>query len=468
MITRTLLAACSLASLAFAAAREEISVAVPPGWSAQPDPASHATYMKPPDAASIRDAALVVFPSVAFAGTAEQFHQQTLAAAIGVNRLREPLRQGRSGGFLVSGVHCLTPQGADVRMILYTARWGSRAQAVVWAADRMDLFVNDGAAASAAMQQAEIPEATPTSPAAGANPSTPISSPAVPAAPNPPAAGTAADTADTMPVLEYKDPPNFWRAGVGGKIYTEYQGTEVNFQLCVYPFREYRGDIRTTFQQTLLRDWLDVLYREESLAGPPRIAANSLPGADTVIDAHFADNRQQEHHRILIVSGRWAALVDMTAPTAFAWQKASPSAFELLKSMHVGRKQAPPSLAQGPGPAGAKLAGLFQAFKSKFVVNLQLGPGYGGSKLALHYYLFSADGHVYRCYDFPPGGSEASARQFDFDAAQRQDPENSGRYAVRGNELYIRMGGPQPDEITTTLTDWNTIQLDTISYERKP
>ena len=89
-------------------------------------------------------------------------------------------------------------------MILYTARWGSRAQAVVWAADRMDLFVNDGAAASAAMQQAEIPEATPTSPAAGANPSTPISSPAVPAAPNPPAAGTAADTADTMPVLEYK------------------------------------------------------------------------------------------------------------------------------------------------------------------------------------------------------------------------------------------------------------------------
>ena len=135
--------------------------------------------------------------------------------------------------------------------------------------------------------------------------------------------------------------------------------------------------------------------------------------------------------------------------------------------MHVGRTKAPPSLANGPGPGGAQLAGLFQGMKQKFVVNLQLGPGYGGSKTALHYYLLSPNGQVYRCYDFPPGGSEAAARNFDFDSAERQDPQNSGRYAVRGNELYVKFGGPNVDEITTTLTDFNSLQLDSINYQRK-
>lgn len=59
--------------------------------------------------------------------------------------------------------------------------------------------------------------------------------------------------------------------------------------------------------------------------------------------------------------------------------------------------------------------------------------------MALHYYLFSADGRVYRAYDEirAPGGD---MRRFDFEAAKRADPVNSGRYSVRGNELHLELG----------------------------
>jgi hypothetical protein len=48
------------------------------------------------------------------------------------------------------------------------------------------------------------------------------------------------------------------------------------------------------------------------------------------------------------------------------------------------------------------------------------------NKPALHYYLFSADGRVYRAYDFPPVAA-ANIELFDFDGAERTDRMNSGR-----------------------------------------
>jgi len=448
------------------AVQAELNVPVPPGWTSQVESASHVTYLIPPNAPSARDAALVVLPALAFGGTAAEFHQQEFARATAQAQLLEPVHSGQMNGFQMSGVHCRNAQGVEVWMALYTARWGTQAQALLWMTDRQDLFTSNVKAVVAAVRQTVIPAGAPVISSTNTNsPWESSTTVPVPAASNPAAA--PADSSDTMPVLVYSDPPNFWRAGAGGKSYAEYQGSDINFTLCIYPFREFRGDIRALFQQSMLRDWIDVMYREEGVAGQPRVVANTLVGADTVIDAHFNDARTQEHHRLVVVSGLWAAIVDMIAPTAFAYQKGFPSVLEMLKTMHVGQKPAPPSLANGPGPAGARLAGLFQGFKGKFTVNLQLGVGYGSPKTALHFFLFSPDGRVYRCYDFPPGGSEAAARNFDFDSAERQDPQNSGRYAVRGNELYIKFGGPNVDEITTTLTDFNSLQLDSINYQRK-
>ncbi len=449
----------------------ELAVACPAGWAMQQDPQTRAIYMQPPDSPAVNQGALVVFPPVPFAGTPEQFHNQTLATALNQSRLLEPVQQARAGGFLVTAAHAVTATGDNVRVILYTARWADRAQAILFATVRDDIFRRDAPVADAAVRQAQVAVAgdaaggglgVPVPPGSG-----PVAMPAAPLAQSTAGPATsAADDDSTMPVLEYNDPPNFWRGSIGGKNCAEYQGSDVNFTLCVYPFREFQGDIRAQYQQGLLRDWIDVMFREEGVTVPPRFSTNTVPGADGVFEAHFLDPRQQEHHRILITAGRWAAIVDMIAPTAFAWQKGYQSAAVLLQSMHVGRKAAAPSVANGPGPQGAALAGLFQGMKYKTVSNLALGPGYLGSKLALHFYLFSADGRVYRCYDFPPGGSPAAAHRFDFDGAARQDPTNTGRFAIRGNELYIKMGGPNADEITTTVSDPTALTLEDVQYKR--
>jgi len=297
------------------------------------------------------------------------------------------------------------------------------------------------------------------------NTRTPVEARASDVTPNAP----MSDAADPefMPVLDYTDPPNFWRGGIGGKRWVEWLANDINFSFCVYPFREYKGDAKATFRQTLLSDLIDPFYREQGIGSAPQFNANSMTGADAVIEAHFQDSVRKIHHRIAIVAGHWVAIVDIVAPTDFAWQKAFPSAAQSLKSMHVGKKPAPPSLSNGPGPSGAKLAGLFQGMGNKFTVNLDLGPGYGQAKPALRYYLLSSEGRVYRCYDFPPGGSVSAAKQFDFDAAEREDPGNTGRFAVRGNQLYMKMGGPNAEEIKTMIDDIDVLQLDGVTYVRK-
>lgn len=59
--------------------------------------------------------------------------------------------------------------------------------------------------------------------------------------------------------------------------------------------------------------------------------------------------------------------------------------------------------------------------------DLMRGPGYVTKTLALHYYIFSPTGQVYRTFEAPdlPNGD---ATRFDYRAAARADPDNSGTY----------------------------------------
>ena len=117
-------------------------------------------------------------------------------------------------------------------------------------------------------------------------------------------------------------------------------------------------------------------------------------------------------------------------------------------------------------PAGAKIAGLYVGTKPKYIVDLNGPVGSGTHVPALHYYLFSADGRVYRAYDTlaVPGGD---VRRFDFNAAQRADPVNSGRYTVKGNQLTIQMGDQQPETIITAAPQDNRITIETVLYVRQ-
>jgi hypothetical protein len=76
----------------------------------------------------------------------------------------------------------------------------------------------------------------------------------------------------------------------------------------------------------------------------------------------------------------------------------------------------------------------------------------GAVTASTYYYLFSNNGRVYRGYGLPkaPGGD---IHRFDYAAAPLEDPENTGTFAVRGNQLVIRMGWQYPYTITTSVPD---------------
>jgi hypothetical protein len=278
--------------------------------------------------------------------------------------------------------------------------------------------------------------------------------------------GPASDA--VRPVLAYTDPPNFYRSAVQPPV--AYTSNETNAGAEVYPFRPFTGDIVAAFRRTLLADWIDPQFRERPLAGPPEFFDVRVAGANAAIAARFHENnagQPGERMRLLVVAGNQAALVDLHASSTAGWQRVGPALGALVDSLHIESKSAPPSLTNGPGPDAAKVAGLFMAFKSKYTAGLSGMPGTGGWKNALHYYAFSPDGRVHCCYDFPPGGSEQAWRQFDFDNAQRTDPDNTGRYRVDGNQLLIQMSGPNSSLITARIIDPNHLEIETHAYERQ-
>jgi hypothetical protein len=290
------------------------------------------------------------------------------------------------------------------------------------------------------------------------------------------AAAAPGATPQALPTLSYDPPANFYRGASAPP--EQYFSNEVNANLQVYPFRPFSGDVLQQFQRSLLKEWIDPQYREGSLVAPPQFSRQAMPGAQQVVTARFAQGAAglaQERMRILIVAGGAAALVDLYANSASSWQRAGPAMQATIGSMRVATASAPP--ASGPpsaavlapaagGPPGAAaraLAGVYMGSKGRYLVDLNRPVGYGRWVTALHFYLFSADGRVYRTFD-PPGGDPL---RFDFDAAQRTDPENSGRYAVQGDRLTIRMGGPQPETTTAAFPQGKRLVIDKIVYLRQ-
>jgi hypothetical protein len=89
--------------------------------------------------------------------------------------------------------------------------------------------------------------------------------------------------------------------------------------------------------------------------------------------------------------------------------------------------------------------------------------GYATYQPSLHFYLFSADGRVYRHYDaLDVPGRDPS--QFDFDRAQREDPLNSGRYAVQGGTLVMQMGN---GTITAPAPRGGVVTIESVAYTRQ-
>jgi hypothetical protein len=136
-------------------------------------------------------------------------------------------------------------------------------------------------------------------------------------------------------------------------------------------------------------------------------------------------------------------------------------------TLHVVAGAPEPEFTTQQGAAGRAIAGLYMGFARKYMTDLQRGPAYGYYTNALQYYLFSADGRVYRHYDElkVPGNDPA---RFDFTGAQREDPVNSGRYAIRGDSIYVRMGTTQqPETFAFRAPSVGSIQIGSVNYKRQ-
>jgi hypothetical protein len=274
-----------------------------------------------------------------------------------------------------------------------------------------------------------------------------------------------------LPELKYEDPPGFYRSAIYPPA--DFSSREVNASLQVYPFRPFRGDVgdlQQAFARTLLRELVDPRYQESNVAPGARIDAIAMPGASMVLRARFSEivaGQPHERMRMAVVAGGAVAIVDASAVGLASWQRVLAPLNAFAATLRVVAGSPEPVYAAPSEPVGRAIAGLYMAFTRKYVADLVRGPAYGRYVNAPHFYLFSADGRVYRAYDElqVPGNDPA---RFDFAAAQRADPVNSGRYTVRGDSIYVRLGAPQqPEAFAAPLPTGNAILIGSVRYTRQ-
>ena len=271
-----------------------------------------------------------------------------------------------------------------------------------------------------------------------------------------------------LPELKFEDPPGFLRSAAYPPA--DFSSQEVNASLQVYAFRPFRGDVRQAFSRTLFRDFIDPQYREENVAPGAKLDGIALPGADYVLRARFNEviaGLPRERLRMAVVSGGAVAIVDAQANSLTSWQHVLPQLNAFASTLRVVAGAPEPDYSAPVGGAGRAIAGLYMGFTRKYMTDLQRGPGYGYYANAVQYYLFSADGRVYRHYDELKVPGKDPAR-FDFSAAEREDPVNAGRYTVRGDSVFVRVGpAERPERFALRVPRGNTISIGSVRFTRQ-
>jgi hypothetical protein len=278
------------------------------------------------------------------------------------------------------------------------------------------------------------------------------------------AASAAAQT--TPPRLRFEPPADLYHSASSPP--ENYESTRINASLQVYVFRPVSGDVVARFRQTLSRELIAPQYQELQLASAPVFSGISIPGADAAYFAQFGEalgGMVKPRVRLLIVARGAVAVVDAQAASPQAWQVALPSFNALIATLHVDSAAGVTSTAT---PATRALAGLYVGMKQKFVsaVGVGVGAGSGGFVPALHMYLLSENGRVYRAYDdiMAPGGD---IRRFDFDAAEQADPVNSGHFVVQGDQLLMTLGERSDEKIAVPLRQAGHLTIGTVDYTRR-
>jgi hypothetical protein len=279
---------------------------------------------------------------------------------------------------------------------------------------------------------------------------------------------TTAGAQPPLPALEYTPPANFYKTTATNP--EDFSSNEVNASVQIYPFRPFSGNLQQAWTQTLLRDWIDPRYRETNVASRPDLSSDPMPGAQAVLQARFVENVSgtlKPHVRLVIVAGGAAAIVDMSANSAASWQRVAPAMAALMSSMRIASGVPTPQVPAQASQATRAYAGVYMGNKQQFRPNLWGGVGSGTFTPSLHFYLFSADGRVYRTFDvlkIPQNGPIG----FDFAAAARSDPDNSGQFAIQGDQLLMQFGqGGGTETIRTPVSRTGGFTASGVTYERQ-
>jgi hypothetical protein len=275
--------------------------------------------------------------------------------------------------------------------------------------------------------------------------------------------------AQGVPLLTFTQPPNFYRSASTAP--EQYSSQEVDAGMQVYQFRPFQGDFLQAVQRTLFGGWIDPQFREQNVAAQPRLERMNIAGADAAIRMVFPENvvgTLRPHIRYAILSRGAVAIIDMSGNSDYSLQRAWPALTVTLASLRVSTDNGadlPSPLPPNEARAAAAVMGVFMGLRQRYVTDMALVTGSGRYVLAAYYYVFSGDGRVYRRYDLEVPANDP--RRFNFGAAQREDPENSGTYRVQGNQLMLFMGPQGTDRITTTLSEAGAIQIGSVRYERQ-
>jgi hypothetical protein len=255
--------------------------------------------------------------------------------------------------------------------------------------------------------------------------------------------GPHTDVPPALPRIAIDPPADFYRSAGSDANFEWYESTVVNASLRIYAFRPFSGDAAAAFPKTLFWDWTPLDFTA-AVVGTPQFSKGSMAGADAVLSARYGDANGNSHLRIAIVprGAPAIALIHLRSATPSGLQQVLPSFNKVFATMRIAT--GPPRLATGTGADTSAVAGLYLVPRARWTL-----AGWTGST---YYYLFSADGRVYRGYGLPaaPGGD---LRRFDYAMAAQLDPENAGTFEIRGSDLILRLGWQAPSTITARLPD---------------
>jgi hypothetical protein len=279
--------------------------------------------------------------------------------------------------------------------------------------------------------------------------------------------------AQTPPVLKFNTKIPGYEGGSGEPSTWMKENTYNASMLYVYSFRPFSGDFDKQFRQTLLRELITV-EQEQRLVAPPVIKPLPIPGADATLLGRFVEDywgTQRHRLRVAILARGAVAIVDYLSHDADSFQRDLAGLDAMVSSISVGSEQPakPPSASQIA--AAKSIAGLYLGSALQFVPSPVLGasPGSGNWMAGTRFYLLSATGNVYRGYRLPKA-PDGDIHRFDFEKAKREDPGNSGVFAIEGGRVILRFGGGMaPEEQSSPLPQTGgPLEINGTTYKRQP